>query len=320
MPLYLAGRDAEIAEFERLLRQALILDNLVLTGLRGVGKTVLLDSLKPTAIADGWLWVGTDLTEAASLNEENVVVRLLADLAVATSGIEIDRPASKRIGFQSRGERVSRMLTFDAMADLYAATPGLVSDKLKVTLEFVWECVRKGTPAKGIIFAYDEAQNLSDRSEKNEFPLSLMLDVFQSIQKREMPLMLVFAGLPVLFPKLVEARTFAERMFRVVFLDRLDEQGAREAILRPLERTPEIRFTNDWIDAIVRESGGYPYFIQFLCREAYDALLQNRAAPRRVGAFMTDVTRKLDTDFFAGRWSRVTDRQRELLAVIAQLP
>ena len=59
-----------------------------------------------------------------------------------------------------------------------------------------------------MIFAYDKAQNLSDHAEGKEYPLSLMLDVFQSIQKKNIPFMLVLVGLPTLFPKLVEARHF----------------------------------------------------------------------------------------------------------------
>lgn len=62
---------------------------------------------------------------------------------------------------------------------------------------------------------YEEAQNLSDKAEKEQFPLSLLLDAFQSIQKKDIPFMLRLTGLPTLFPKLVDARTLAERMFRV---------------------------------------------------------------------------------------------------------
>lgn len=72
-------------------------------------------------------------------------------------------------------------------------------------------------------------------SEAKEYPLSLMLDVFQSIQKKDIPFMLVLVGLPTLFPKLVEARTFAERMFHVVFLDRLTGSDSRFAILKPIQ-------------------------------------------------------------------------------------
>ena len=65
-PPYLAGRKRERNEFLRLLGQRTILENMVLTGLRGVGKTVLLDSFQPLAREKGWLWISADLSESAS--------------------------------------------------------------------------------------------------------------------------------------------------------------------------------------------------------------------------------------------------------------
>ena len=69
MPPYMAGREQETNEFRRLLGQSTVLENLVLTGLRGLGKTVLLETFKPLAIQEGWLWAGTDLSESASISE-----------------------------------------------------------------------------------------------------------------------------------------------------------------------------------------------------------------------------------------------------------
>ena len=66
-PPYLAGRKHEKEEFNKLLEQRVITDNVVLTGLRGVGKTVLLDELKSAALSSGWLWVGTDMSESATI-------------------------------------------------------------------------------------------------------------------------------------------------------------------------------------------------------------------------------------------------------------
>src|SRR5438128_12660356 len=85
MPPYLAGRVQETKEFVRLLQQDIIMENLVLTGLRGTGKTVLLETFKPLAIKERWLWVGTDLSESTSISEERVALRLITDLAVMTS-------------------------------------------------------------------------------------------------------------------------------------------------------------------------------------------------------------------------------------------
>src|SRR6266536_961597 len=89
MPPYLAGREEEGKEFKRLLQQDTVLGNLILTGLRGLGKTVLLETFKPMAMQAGWLWSGTDLSESTSISEENLATRLLTDLSLVTSGIII---------------------------------------------------------------------------------------------------------------------------------------------------------------------------------------------------------------------------------------
>lgn len=319
MPPHLAGRELETKEFLKLISQTTILENMVLTGLRGVGKTVLLDTFKPLAIANNWLWIGTDLSESAIVSEENLAIRLLTDLSVVTSNTLLSQEKISKIGFMDTEEIIENKLGFNFLFSLYQKTPGLVLDKLKYVLEFVWACLQPQN-VQGLIFAYDEAQNLSDQAAKEQYPLGILLDTFQSIQKKNIPLMLLLTGLPTLFPKLVESRTFTERMFRVVFLKRLNEKDSREAILKPIAKNNcPVKFTEDSVNLIIEHSGGYPYFIQFICKEAYDAFLPKLAAGEDPSVPLTEITRKLDTDFFAGRWARATDRQRELLLIIAQL-
>jgi hypothetical protein len=171
-----------------------------------------------------------------------------------------------------------------------------------------------------VIFAYDEAQNLTDNADRDQYPLSVLLDVFQSIQRKGIPFMLVLTGLPTLFPKLVDARTYAERMFHVVTIGKLDEEESTEAIVKPLDVAGcPIRFSDESVTSIVRESGGYPYFIQFICREVFDVWIQQISADEDPDVPIEAIQRKLDADFFSGRWSRVTDRQRQMLWVVASL-
>ena len=157
MPPYLAGRETEKTEFHRLLAQEAIVDNLVLTGLRGVGKTVLLDTLKPIALDNGWLWAGNDLSEASSLTESNLGSRLLTDLAVAVSSVVVGYRSVRRAGLTNSEEVVPQALDFRALQAIWDNTPGLASDKLKAVLETTWtELERRNVP--GVVFAYDEAQ------------------------------------------------------------------------------------------------------------------------------------------------------------------
>ncbi len=319
-PPYLAGRDEEKREFGQLLDQAPVMKNLVLTGLRGVGKTVLLETFKPIA-QKNWLWAGTDLSESATVTEDSIAIRILADLAPLLANVVVAESEQRRIGFTSKVEKTPIRLDFAFLKWLYDQTPGLTSDRLKAVLEFVWNNL-KDSNVQGIVLAYDEAQNLSDQASANQYPLSLLLDVFQSIQKKGLPYLLVLTGLPTLFPKLVEARTFSERMFHVTTLGRLNEDQSRDAIVKPIKQQKcPVQFSEPAVVEIIKHSGGYPYFVQFLCREMFDSYLQQQARGK-VNPVVTvaQTIRKLDSDFFAGRWNRVTDRQRELLAVVAQLP
>lgn len=301
-PPYLAGREQDMTEFRRLLEQDVVLNNLAITGLRGVGKTVLLSALQPIAQESGWLWVGgSDLSESLNRDEDRLAIRLLTDLSVVTSSY-------------AGGTH------YDALMDEYRRTPGLLADKLKAVLEGVWPRLRE-QGARGLLFVYDEAQSLSNREAEGQYALSHLLDVSKSLQQKELPYLLLLVGLPTLVPKLVEARTYAERMFRTLFLDRLDEEASREAIERPFEESgAPFRLEPDQVQQIIDASGGYPYFLQFICREVWDVLVRQReSAPPKSALPIAEIVAKLETDFFAGRWANVTERQRELLRIIAGL-
>ena len=317
-PPYLAGRAAELGKMKKHLEQRIVSQNIILTGLRGVGKTVLLEAFKPVAIDEGWLWAGSDMSESASVTEETLATRIMTDLAVVTSSFVAVEKRNLPVGFTSSEKTGQIPLSFGILKSLYDATPGLVSDKLKTVVEYAWKSLPDSF--SGLVFAYDEAQNMGDHAEKGQYPLSLLLELFQSLQRKEIPVMLVLTGLPTLFPKLVEARTYAERMFHVILLGRLDEEASREAIIRPVEDANcPVKFSGETVSAISRLSAGYPYFIQFFCREVYDVWI----AKMRLGENPTvqgqDILFKLDTDFFQGSWAKATNRQRELLHVIAHL-
>jgi AAA ATPase domain len=316
MPPYLAGRTDEQDRFRQLLQQEVITENLILTGLRGVGKTVLLETLKPIARDAGWLWTGSDMSESATITEERLATRLIADVSVLTAAALNVTQTHNPMGFGGKTVVETKPVGYNDLTLIYESTPGLVADKLKAVLSIVWNAVQSST--KGIVFAYDEAQILSDKAKDKEYPLSMILEVFQSLQRQGMRLMLVLTGLPTLFPKLVEARTYSERMFHVMFLSQLSEDESRAAITVPLQDPAAfIIFGESTILTILKLSGGYPYFIQFICKEIYDVALGKLASDQELKIPEEAIVSKLDSDFFAARWDRATDRERELLIVIA---
>ncbi len=153
--------------------------------------------------------------------------------------------------------------------------------------------------------------------------LSLLLDLFSYLQRQHTAksFMLVLTGLPTLFPKLNEVRTYSERMFHVMHLERLTDAAAREAIVKPLEisKSP-LGFSDSTIQTILTQSGGYPYFIQFIGKEVFDAWIGKIKEGIAPSAPMREILEKLDQDFFAPRWARATDRQRQFMMVISSLP
>ena len=323
-PPYLAGRDAERQEFSRLLKQAPILENLVLTGIRGIGKTVLLrEALRKDAVENGWIWVGSDISEAVSVSENHLARRLLTDLNTFSADWEYASNERNPVGSVTTSERQTIRFDYPTMMALFEQGPGLTSDKIKRILLIAWELMQNNMrDKKGIIFAWDEAQNLTDRSADNEYPLGVLLDVFSSLQSQGIPFMLVLTGLPTLFPKLVNSRTYAERMFRVMPLGNLSPDDGYKAITEPLKKESEViqTFFNSFKETIYRLTKGYPYFIQFWCRELYDYFTETRPLTVTENTQIIDsISHKLDMDFFEGRWARLTDRQRDLLNIIAHL-
>lgn len=321
LPPYLAGREKEQKEFKRLLAQDVITDNLVLTGLRGVGKTALLDSFRLGALEESWMWIGAEFTESISVEEEKLALRLLTDISQITSSFVLQKRDKIELGFASAIKTEGVRANFDHIKYIYDHTPGLIIDKLKRVLEISWHIISTfNHDIKGVIFSYDEAQNLENNKKQSQFPLSLLLDVFQSIQKKGIPFMLVLTGLPTLFPKIVEARTYAERMFHVMFLERLINSEARDAIVKPLELMKNSNsFSENELEQIIQYSSGYPYFIQYISKEAYDHLILQMYGPASLDTLFENVLRKLDIDFFQGRWSNLTDRQKDFLKIVSSL-
>jgi hypothetical protein len=149
-PVYLAGRSTEESQFDRMLAQSPVLRNTIITGLRGVGKTVLLTTLKPKAQSAGWLWTGTDLTESVSLSEERICRRLVTDLSVLLRPILVKTSETLPFGFNREVQRQQMPVGFDDLWRIFQETPGLNEDKIKAVLLSVRNML-VGTGVKGIV-------------------------------------------------------------------------------------------------------------------------------------------------------------------------
>lgn len=255
-----------------------------------------------------------------SVDEKSIAIRLLTDVALLTSNIKIGEKELHQLGFSGTSTREDVYLDFELITQMFSGAPGFITDKLKFTLTKVWELIKENEGVRGVIFAYDEAQTLSDHAEDKQYPLSMLLDVFSYLQKKQIPFMLVLTGLPTLLSLLVDTRTYSERLFHVLILDKLSEQESRDAILIPLQKSKHpLGLSEESIKLIIKQAGGYPYFIQFICREVFDIFLQQMSDNKRLSVPINAIIQKLDNDFFAGRWARATDREKDLMMLAAMV-
>jgi AAA ATPase domain len=326
-PPFLAGRLGEQHHLKRLLQQPMITENILITGLRGYGKTVLVDHMRTIAEECNWLWVGNDLSESSSLTEERLALRILTDIAQAlesrlqpASLSSLQLRLEQKVGHIPHSQR--DMYTFEGLKQTYEQSPGLPSDRLKAVMVRVTDLVQR-LKLNGIVLAYDEAQCLSDKAEQSEFPLSMLIETVSSLQKRSglAPCLLILSGLPQLFDALTSTRTYTERMFHVMALERLSRQDTWNAIVQPIQKLmPPLYAPPALIEKVVSMTGGYPYLIQFFGREVVDQILENGGTLSAEQFPSAASFERLDAGLFSARWNRTTDKQRELLGLIARRP
>lgn len=326
-PPHLAGRVGEQNYFARVLREKQPNCNFLITGLRGFGKTVFLERLRVMAEAGGWLWISNDLSESSSLSEERLATRILTDLAQAIAfKLSINGDGSRATkdasvgGGTSAEEFGADINVFAAMKGVYENSPGLPTDRLKAVLNRACALAARAR-SSGLVLAYDEAQCLTDHVERNEYPMSMLVETIGSLQKNSSisPMLLVLSGLPHVQDALIETRTYTERMFYVMHLDRLSREESVAALAKPLENlVPPLHVTQDLIEKLADLSGGYPYLIQFFGKELIEKVLANGGS-LSADAFPDLATlSRLDAGLFGARWNKTTDKQREALGMLAK--
>lgn len=208
-PEFLAGRDETLAEFLRILSQSPeIPANVRVSGLRGVGKSVLLQQMQTDAEASGWL---TTLLELEPRHNDDAgltrTVSALCDQARSRAS------RAERIRTASRVLR-PKSVTLSAGEISLRIDPTLTEATQSVA-EALIETVTLATDRgyEGFAVLLDEAQVLADAPKKDQFPLSTLVAAVNATQKQGLPVALVLCGLPTLQTHLQKARTYSERMW-----------------------------------------------------------------------------------------------------------
>lgn len=314
-PPYLAGRGREILGFERALKTAISLpQNSVVSGLRGTGKTVLLLEFEKICARSKWLHIRREFNPR--LNDINqFLFTVLSDLLMKAQGTSVLRKARKRrIGFLPSAETV---INGSFIERLLSSHLGTMEDRLEAILEEVYSEIIE-SDYKGLVWLFDEFHTIEDEKIRGHFPLSMLLEVISHLQQKGCRYFLILSGLPSLFPNLVRAKTYSERMFTVNRVGRLDRSDAKLAIEKPLENTPH-EFESRLVDTLVKETDGYPYFLQLYSFLLIDNVPRDRISHRDFLKMRPFILNRLDESFFAGRFEWTSNSERELLFKMTEL-
>lgn len=315
----------ELVGREELLQQASILlgriragrseKSMLLTGLRGVGKTVLLNEITRLAEKADYQTLYIEAHEDKSLAA--VLAPQLRSLLFRLDRMEGAKEKIRRGLAVLKGFVSSIKVTFDDIPigidiepEKGSADSGDIEIDLPDLLGIVAECAQDRKTAVAILI--DEIQYFGERE------LSALIMAMHRMQQRQLPLLLVGAGLPIL-PRLAgESKSYAERLFQFPIVGPLPPSDAAKAISEPIEREGEV-IEPAAIQEILRLAQGYPYFLQ---EWGYQAWNHAEASPIREDVIRnaTEYTiRRLDENFFRVRYDRLTNSEKNMLRAMAEL-
>jgi hypothetical protein len=320
-PPELAGRDRELDQFEVTLERVAAgrpERSMVLSGLRGVGKTVLLNALRGQAVRRAW---GTGKIEARPEQSIRLPVAQAVHAAV--------REVAHRHRDPDRVEEVAGVLKSFALrtgaadrkgmrwtppVDVPAARGRADSGDLELDLvELFTDVAALATDlGVGVALFVDEMQDLALEE------LAALCGACHEISQQGAPLVVVGAGLPHLPVALAASKSYAERLFRYVSVDRLP-RGMADRALRVPAATEDVGFEDDALDELYRLTDGYPYFVQAYGKVTWDAAVGSpiRLADVRAGA--PEAEAELAVGFFGARYDRATPAERDYMTAMADL-
>jgi hypothetical protein len=286
---------------------------LFLTGLRGVGKTVLLNEFLKIAEKEGFV---VDLIEAP---EDRAIAELLAQslrqALLKISVLEKAKDAANRALGVLKSFTLSMKVGEVEVALANKPVVG-TADSGDIERDLPDLFVAAGEAAKangtGIAFLIDEIQYLTQPD------LAALIVACHRIAQRNLPVVVIGAGLPLLPALSGDAKSYAERLFTYPIIGALSGNDARRALTEPAKEL-DVQFSHDALEEIVRTTAGYPYFVQAWGSVVWDIAPKSPITAADVKNASAEATRRLDESFFRVRLDRVTDSEQRYLRAMAEL-
>ncbi|MGH3621008.1 MAG: AAA family ATPase [Sciscionella sp.] len=321
-PPELAGRDREVDSFEVVLERVARgrpERSLMLTGLRGVGKTVLLGELRSLATRKGWGAGKIEARPDADLRRplSAALHRAVRELAVrhrAPDRVELVLGVLKAFALRATPEGAKLRDRWQPGIDVPAASGRADSGDIEIDLVELFTDVAElaADVGTGVALLIDELQDIAPND------VSALCAACHELSQSGAPLVVVGAGLPHIPTVLSASKSYSERLFRYARIDRLDREDAERAVLAPIERE-DASIEPDALDALYSISGGYPYFVQAYSKTAWDAAPKNPISSDDVRVAAPEAEAELAVGFFGSRYERATPAEREYLRAMAEL-
>ena len=309
MPTYLAGRDSDIKEMEHLF-DALCLkiptQSVIFSGLRGVGKTVLINKLQEVA-EDRQIFC-----KHIEVEERNDFISQIASCSQAFLRRISVKEKVKSLVQTSLDAIKALVVSFDPNNNSFSLS---VQDKELYTSTNLTQSLTDVFTTLGeiasntdspICFFIDEIQYMK-REE-----LSALIAALHRVNQLGYPIMLVGAGLPKIYAMLSEAKSYSERLFIYKEIGSLEDKQCAEAIRKPAEKL-HVTYDDDAVKKIIDITKGYPFFVQQLCQIVFQSVNGDIVHLSDVKNSISEFFKILDTGFFKVRYERCTESDKKFI-------
>lgn len=310
VPKYLAGRDELLKNAEKsiiALVKGYPQQSVVYYGLRGVGKTVLLNAIEEKADLLDILYVHIEVAEKRSFLQQisSYSKQLIHKMSTSEKAKAFAQKAMAILQAFSITYNPNDQTFSAGLSEMpaYIITGLLTDDLTDLFVQMGKTALRAGV---SICFFIDEIQYMKD----NE--MEALINAIHRVSQLRLPIMIYGAGLPKVLQIFGSVKTYSERLFKFVPVAELADEDARAAIVKPAEEL-DVSYTQEAIDAIVSVTKGYPYFIQEYCNTIWDRTEENLITEDDVKNAMPEFQAFLDASFFKVRFDRCTKREHDFL-------
>ena len=309
MPLYIAGRDEEIKNVSQMfdaLTMNIPIQSVIFSGLRGVGKTVLINRLQTIAEEK------EIFCKHIEVEEKNDFISQIAECSQAFL-----RKVSKKEKFKHLIQKPleaikSLMISFDPEENTFSLSMQdrelYLSNNLTQSLTEVFTTIGETAYKTQIpvCFFIDEIQYMRQKE------LGSLIAALHRANQLGYPVMIIGAGLPKIYKMLSDEKSYSERLFLYTEIDSLNFEQSKKAIEEPVKKF-EITYTDEAIEKIIDITKGYPFFIQQLCQIVYNRTDNKIIQASDIEQSITEFFERLDVGFFRSRYERCAESDKKFI-------